>query len=222
MWCELDEQGLHEAVREVEPGGAALLAGPGTFDNIAYGFAEVVDAKSPYTATHSHRVTELSLQIATQLGYDPDALAELRRAALLHDIGKLSVPNSILDKPGPLTPDEWEIVRLHPYYTQRILEHIRGLEQLAFVSASHHERLDGRGYFQGLVGDEIPFDSQILATADVYDALSTARPYRPALPLEVALRLMEKDRGIGIRPECLDALTIVLQGGFEEHESQVA
>ena len=215
----LNERGLRQAVKEREPGGAALLAGPGTIDRIAYGFAEIVDAKSPYTASHSARVTELSIKIAARLGRTSAELSELRRAALLHDIGKLSVPNSILDKPGPLTSDEWETVRLHPYYTQRILDHIRGLERLAFVAASHHERLDGRGYFRGLWGKQIPHDAQVLATADIYDALSAPRPYRLALPREVALRLMERDRGIGLCGECLDALADALEhGDLEEHE----
>ena len=211
-WRGLDETGLRDAVRAREPGGAALLAGPGTLDRIALGFAEIVDAKSPFTASHSFRVTDLSLRIAERLGHGPAELAWLKRAALLHDIGKLSVPNSILDKPGPLSADEWETVRLHPYYTQRILEHIRGFERLAFVAASHHERLDGRGYFRGLRGDQVPPESRILAVADIYDALSAARPYRPALPEETALRLMERDRGIGVCGESLDALIEVLGG----------
>ena len=205
-WSALDEASLRREAREVEPGEAALLAGPGTLECIAHGFAEVVDAKSPYTAEHSSRVGSYALAIADRLGFTADERSELNQAALLHDIGKLSVPNFILDKPGPLDAEEWEVVRLHPYYTQRILEHIRGFERLAVIAALHHERLDGRGYFHGLRGDQIPLASQVIATADIYDALTTARPYRPALPEEVALRIMEQDRGTGLRPECLDAL----------------
>ncbi len=210
-WCTLDETALRTEVREVEPGEAALLAGPGTLDRIARGFADVVDAKSPYTAQHSSRVCEYALIIADQLGFDADQRQELHRAALLHDIGKLSVPNSILDKPGPLDAEEWDVVRLHPYYTQRILEHIRGFERLAIVAALHHERLDGRGYFHGLRDVEIPLASQIIATADIFDALTTERPYRPALPEEVALKLMEQERDTGLRSDCLDALIDALE-----------
>ena len=212
-WCALDEASLRREVREVEPGDAALLAGPGTLDCIARGFADVVDAKSPYTAQHSSRVRDYALTVADRLGFDAAQREELHRAALLHDIGKLSVPNSILDKPGPLDAEEWEVVRLHPYYTQRILEHIRGFERLATVAALHHERLDGRGYFHGLRDVQIPLASQVIATADIFDALTTARPYRPALPEEVALKLMEQDRGTGLRPECLDALIDALESG---------
>ena len=211
-WRTLDENELRDAVREAEPGGAALLAGPGAMDRIARGFAEVVDAKSPFTSQHSVRMAEVSVRIAGQLGFDHAGRGQVLRAALLHDIGKLSVPNSILDKPGPLTAGEWETVRMHPYYTLRILGHIRGFESLAEIAASHHERLDGRGYFRGLRGEEIPLEAQILATADIYDALTTSRPYRPALPEDVALRLMERDRGHGLMGECLDALAAVTTG----------
>ena len=103
LWCALNAQGLRDAVRNGEPDGASLLAGPGTLDRIALGFAEVVDAKSPFTASHSFRVTEMALKIAARLGHGTEQLIELRRAALLHDIGKLYVPNSILDKRGQLT-----------------------------------------------------------------------------------------------------------------------
>lgn len=205
-WLALDEDGLRDAVAGAEPGSASLLAGPGTLDRIAYGFAGVVDAKSPFTATHSRRVTQLAEAVGRRLGLEGHALAELRRAALLHDIGKLSVPNSILDKPGTLTSDEWEVVRRHPYYTLRVLEHVRGFRDLAEAAASHHERLDGSGYFRGLRGSEVPRGGQMIAVADVYDALSTPRPYRPALPREVTLRILEKDRDVALHADCLDAL----------------
>ena len=208
----LDGSALKSEVQDCEPGDAALLAGPGALDRIALGFAEVVDAKSPFTAQHSYRMSDLSVRIAQRLGYDRVSLAPLRRAALLHDIGKLSVPNSILDKPGPLTAEEWEVVRLHPYYTQRILLHVRGFKQIAHLAAAHHERLDGRGYFRGLKGSQIPLGSQILSTADMFDALTAPRPYRPALPEETALRIMERDRDTAVSASCLDALASVLEG----------
>lgn len=205
-WCTLDTHDLLKLVVEREPGGAALLAGPGATDRVARIFAEVVDAKSPFTGAHSQRVTEVAVSIAHERGWSEPDIAELRRAALLHDLGKLSVPNSILDKPGPLTPSEWEVMRMHSYFTERILEHISGFEWLAFASAAHHERLDGSGYCRGLRGDQIPELSRLLAVADIYDALSTRRPYRPALAPEDAITIMEQDRGTGLCPESLDAL----------------
>src|SRR5262249_7855905 len=106
-WCSLDEHALQQAVRDCEPGDAALLAGRGTLDRIGEGFAEVVDAKPPSTATHPARVTDIAVGIGQQLGLSEHEMDELRRAGLLHDLGKLSIPNSILDKPGALTAEEW-------------------------------------------------------------------------------------------------------------------
>jgi HD-GYP domain-containing protein (c-di-GMP phosphodiesterase class II) len=211
-WCALGERELGEAVRSGEPGDASLLAGPDALDRIALAFAGVVDAKSPYTAAHSYRVTEMSLAIARRLGFDEPTLRQLKRAALLHDIGKLSLSNSILDKPGPLSPAEWEAVRLHPYYTLRVLLHVHGFKEIAQVAASHHERLDGQGYFRALKGDQFPLLAQVLATADQWDALSTARPYRPALPDETALRILERDRDLSVSGVCIDALAEVVPG----------
>jgi HD-GYP domain-containing protein (c-di-GMP phosphodiesterase class II) len=213
LWCTFDEHALQQAVREREPGDAALLAGHGTLDRIAEGFAAVVDAKSPYTATHSARVTGIAVGIAKEMGFGEAELAELRRAGLLHDLGKLSIPNSILDKPGPLTPDEWGLVKLHPYFTQCVLERIRGFGSLAVVAASHHERLDGRGYHRNLRGEQIPAGGRVLAVADMYEALTANRPYRPALPEETALKILENERGAGLAADCIDALVATLGRG---------
>jgi HD-GYP domain-containing protein (c-di-GMP phosphodiesterase class II) len=209
-WAALDDRGLQEAVRLVEPGDAVLLAGPGALDRIASAFAAVVDAKSPFTADHSRRVTELVVKVAETLGLDEAERLQLRRAALLHDLGKLSVPNSVLDKPAALSAQEWEMVRLHPYYTQRILERVRGFQSLAYVASSHHERLDGKGYFRGLKGAQVPLGARILMVADIFDALTSERPYRPAMSREVALSVLERERGVGVAGDCLEALVKVV------------
>jgi HD-GYP domain-containing protein (c-di-GMP phosphodiesterase class II) len=181
----------------------------------------VVDAKSPYTAHHSRRVTEFVVKIADHMGLPAGEIVDLQRAALLHDLGKLSVPNSVLDKPGPLTSSEWETMRLHPYYTQRILDRVRAFQNLAYVSSSHHERLDGRGYFRGLKGSQVPFGARILAVADVYEALTSERPYRPALAPEEAFSTMERDRNTGLASDCMDALMHVVREG-ESREASAA
>ena len=213
QWRGLSTRELQALVVDAEPGSAAVLAGHKAIDRIALVFAEVVDAKSPFTGEHSHRTTQVAVSVAHQLGWSEQDIGELRRAGLLHDLGKLTVPNSILDKPSPLTAAEWEVMRMHSYYTERILEHIRGFEWLAFAAAAHHERLDGSGYCRGLRGAQVPEYSRVLAVADVFDALSTRRPYRPALPPEQVLEIMERDRDAGLCPVALDALVDALGAG---------
>jgi putative nucleotidyltransferase with HDIG domain len=164
----------------------------------------VIDAKSPYTYHHSQRVADFAVAIARLLGLDDRTVVRLRRAALLHDIGKLSVPNRILDKPGRLTPREWEIVKLHPYYTYRILERVPVFGELAFDASAHHERIDGRGYYRNLTGDQLSVSARILAAADQLDALSAERPYRGKLPQERVLGTMREERGTGLWPEAVD------------------
>ncbi len=175
-------------------------------DAICDAFAQIVDAKSSFTGTHSARVCEYSLQIAHGLGITGERLTMLRRAALLHDVGKLAVSNAILDKPGRPSDEEWAAIKRHPYHTQQVLAQITGFERLADVACAHHERLDGRGYFRGLTGDQLDLDMRILAVADVYDALSAERPYRAALPHSEVFAIMDKDAGVALDADCIDIL----------------
>ena len=130
----------------------------------------------------------------------------VRRAALLHDIGKLSVSNAILEKPGKLNDDEWQVMKMHPVYTRLILRMISGFEQLSFIAAAHHERLDGKGYPENLDGDNLPLTARIICVADVYQALSEERPYREGLPNKVVFGIMDEDAPSRLDPKCLDAL----------------
>ena len=130
----------------------------------------------------------------------------MRRAALLHDIGKLSVPNSILEKPGSLTDEEWKIMKMHPVYTRLILQTISGFEHLAFVASAHHERLDGTGYPDGLAADELPLTARIICVADTYQAITEDRPYRDGLPRQAALNIMQKLVPHALDMDCLDVL----------------
>jgi HD-GYP domain-containing protein (c-di-GMP phosphodiesterase class II) len=178
-------------------------------------FADIVDAKSPYTGAHSARVAELAVGVARTLGWKRELVEEVRSAGLLHDLGKLSVPNRILDKPGALDPHEWEIMRMHALYTERILEHVQGYEWFAFASAAHHERMDGSGYCRGIGAEQLPELSRVLAVADVYDALSTSRPYRHALEPAEAFAIMERNGGREFCGECLEALKQSAYGAGE-------
>ncbi len=213
-WASLGTHELRDEVSMAEPGQASLLAGAATLRRVAHVFAGIVDAKSPFTGAHSQRVAEITVAVAGQLGWSHDRVEEARSAALLHDIGKLSVPNSILDKPGALEPGEWEIMRMHALYTERILEHVQGFEWLAFASAAHHERMDGSGYCRGLDGDMLPELSRVLAVADVYDALSAERPYRAALSPPEVFSIMDRDGARGYCPKCYDALQCVAREGY--------
>jgi HD-GYP domain-containing protein (c-di-GMP phosphodiesterase class II) len=206
LWSAMHDGLARERVVAMQPGGDARTVDDAAIDNICEAFAGIVDAKSPYTNQHSQRVTRAALAIGKALDFKAKDMTILRRASLLHDIGKLGVPNSILDKPGKLSAGEWEAIRLHPYYTQRILEQISGFQHLAFIASTHHEKLDGTGYHRNLRGSQLPLESRALAVADIFDALSSARSYRAALPLEEVFSIMQKEVPHAIDEGCFEAL----------------
>ncbi len=146
----------------------------------------------------------------------------LRRAALLHDVGKLSVPNTILEKPGKLNDDEWKVVRDHPFYTYEILNRIPGFEDLSSEAAAHHEKLDGSGYWRGWGAEQLSTFSRILAVADIYDALRAKRPYRDSLPLEKVFSIMRADAPRALDLPCLEALIGSKVGSQEFAAEQAA
>lgn len=180
-------------VSEWEPPDLALSGDEERLDRIAEAFARVIDAKSPFTASHSQRVAEIADGIAAVLGFDAEERRILRRAGLLHDIGKLAVSNRILDKPGKLTDDEFEAIKSHPVHTLRILERAPCFAELADLAANHHEKLDGSGYPRGLTAKDLDLPMRVLAVADVYEALTADRPYRGPLPVEDALAIIDRD-----------------------------
>jgi len=182
-------------VSALEPQDRVLVADDARLDRVAEAFATVVDAKSPYTASHSAGVAAIAVGLAGMLGLDGQAERELRRAGLLHDIGKLGVSNRILDKPGKLDEDEWEQVRRHPRLSFEILNRVRALRGVALLSAVHHERLDGSGYHQGLDGSGLSLQARVLMVADVAEALSAERPYRPALAHDEVLAIIAREAG---------------------------
>lgn len=175
-------------------------------DVICDAFAEVVDAKSPYTSEHSRRVTEVAVAVGAQLGLNKATQTLIRRAALLHDLGKLSVPNSILEKPVALTAEEWAVVRRHPFHSEAILKRIEGFEEIAIIAGAHHERLDGTGYFRGLKGHQLSLPARILAVADVFDALVARRPYREAIPVDEVFTILRRDAPQALDADCVEAL----------------
>ncbi len=198
FWQQLRSEDPHELVVAAEPVQGSVDATEDRLDGIASAFAAVIDAKSPYTCDHSHRVADFAAAIAVGLGAPPPEVIRIRRAGLLHDIGKLGVPNSILDKPGQLTPDEWKVVRRHTHHTFEVLDRVPVFRAFAFDASCHHEMLDGSGYHLGLRAPHLSRDAKILAVADRADALLADRPYRCGLPPADVRRILDDDCAKGL------------------------
>ena len=209
LWERVASSDLDREVAAVEPQVMQFTVDEERLDQIAAAFAWVVDAKSPFTYHHSERVADFATSIAEYIGLSKAECVRIKRAGLLHDIGKLAVPNRILDKPGRLTSAEWEIVRLHPYYSYQILERVPVFGEFAFDASAHHERMDGRGYYRNLRGDQLSLCARILATADKYDALSADRPYRAGMPPDRVCAILEEDLGFDLCPDCVTAAKAV-------------
>lgn len=214
LWAQClpgdDPAALQPAVLALAPENSSALAAR-DIDLICSGFADVVDAKSPFTFRHSVSTTEMAVLVADHMGLAPDRVDLVRRAALLHDIGKLGVPNTILDKAGPLTQDEWRTVHQHPFFGSEILSRVGAFREIALLIAQHHERLDGSGYPLQLSGEQISMEARILAVADVASALMERRPYRQDLtPSEIQQQLM-REVPQRLDPDCVDALLAVLE-----------
>jgi HD-GYP domain-containing protein (c-di-GMP phosphodiesterase class II) len=192
------------------PREAGSLVDDDYMDAIAVAFGQVIDAKSPFTAGHSGRVADMAARIAETMGMLPARRRWLHRAALLHDVGKLGVSNTILDKPASLDEREWGEMRRHAAHTGEILGRIGALADIGPIAAAHHERLDGTGYPLGLSDFQITRETRIITLCDIYDALTSDRPYRAAMSIDEALSLMSREVGKAIDPDCFDALKATL------------
>lgn len=159
------------------------------------GLANALEAKDPYTRGHSERVGAWSRRLADALDLGPGDVESVAQAGLLHDIGKIGVPEAVLGKRGPLEPEEWALMRRHPLIGAQIVAPFDFLSAGALIIRHHHERWDGSGYPDGLVGQGIPLGARIVAVADVYDALTSTRPYRAALPQREALEHIMGEAG---------------------------
>jgi len=210
FWSTLRANDLDQRVARLEPLAMVRRVDDDYLDDIAVGFAQVVDAKSPFTAGHSDRVALFADLIAEELGYAPERRRWLKRAALLHDIGKLGVSNTILDKNGKPDEEEWAEIRRHPELGRQILSKISAFSDMASIAGDHHERLDGQGYPNGLAEAAIDLDTRIITAADIFDALTADRPYRKAMPVHTAFDIMQRDLDKAIDPKVFAAL----QRGF--------
>jgi response regulator RpfG family c-di-GMP phosphodiesterase len=174
------------------------------YDSTLEGWARALELRDHETEGHSRRVTELTLRMAEAFGVGHRALAHIRRGALLHDIGKMGVPDSILRKPGPLTDEEWVVMRRHPTYAYELLSPISFLGPALAIPWCHHERWDGKGYPRSLKGEAIPLEARLFAVVDVWDAVTSARPYRPALSQDEALAIVSAGSGSHFDPRAVE------------------
>ncbi len=176
-----------------------------SYDQTLEALVTALDARERETEQHTRRVVDYSMALAEKIGLSDEELIEIRRGALMHDIGKIGVPDAILRKPGPLTDEEWVVMRRHPEEGLRILQDITFFKGAIDIIGSHHEHYDGRGYPRGLVGDQIPLGARIFAIADALDAITSDRPYRKAQSFKAAYEELLRCRGTQFDPKVVDA-----------------
>jgi len=200
-----DSESMRLAVLGLDPGRRTQLQAA-EIDQVCEAFADVVDAKSHFTFSHSIGVADAALGIAQTLGLSTERVQIVQRAALLHDIGKLSVSNSILDKTGHLNPREWHTVRQHPGHSRQILERVGPFREIAVIAGEHHEKLDGSGYPNRLMAPDLSIEARIVAVADVFGALSEDRPYRAGLEMDAIIPIMKNLAPRKLDGMCVEAL----------------
>jgi len=206
LLADLDEAADWERVLDAEPSLSRIVSGA-ELDGVLEAMADLVDVKAPHMAGHSRGVANLASEAARLSGLPEPEVTVLRRAGLVHDLGRLGVSNAIWDKSGPLTDAEWERVRLHPYLTDRMLANVEALAGARELAARHHERLDGSGYPRGLTATALTHADRILAAADVYHALGEPRPHRPSrTPEEAAAELRAEARAGHLDGDAINAV----------------
>ena len=213
FWLTLESDNLHRYLNEYICSLQSEEIDLISLGHISELFAHIVDAKSPYTADHSLDVAKLSQFIATQIGLEPEVCTKIEIAGLLHDIGKLRIPDELLNKEGPLTDEEFSIIKTHASSRHQILSQVQGLEEIVEWASQHHEKLNGKGYPYHIKEKNISFPARIIAVADIFQALAQKRPYRTNLtPLKILEILQEKVTAGDIDP---DVVTVV-QNNLQE------
>jgi putative nucleotidyltransferase with HDIG domain len=209
-WARLAGDEIERWVQSLRPHHKRVVSDVGTIDTVAEAFADIIDAKTPYTYQHSSNVAAYATAIARAMGESPSSVRRIRRAGLLHDVGKLGVSNRILDKRGPLTAEERLAMESHPRYTWEILQRVEAFRDFAWMASIHHEKLDGSGYPFRLRGVEIDEAARMLAVSDIYEALTADRPYRASLPAERAIAILREEAGAKLWTPAVEALAEIV------------
>jgi putative two-component system response regulator len=192
-------------------------------ESVLFSLARSIEGKDPYTHGHCERLADYSARLGAQLDLPEEEITALRRAGIVHDVGKIAVPDAILLKPGRLTPDEWTIIREHSVVGERICAPLKSFRLVLPVIRHHHEKLDGSGYPDGLRGDAIPVTARVLQIVDVYDALTTDRPYKKAFSITEALQTMKEEVGKGWwDPQVFDQFERLVRTGAADFLSRGA
>ncbi|WP_425398015.1 HD-GYP domain-containing protein [Aeoliella sp.] len=219
LWSDLLAPNPHELAERLAPQEHEMSLDEAGVDRIAEAYAAVVDAKSPWTHKHSQGVADICIGMGKVLGLPQTELRALRRIGLLHDIGKLGVSNSVLDKPGKLTEAEFDMLKTHPEHSHAILSRTECFSEVAEVAASHHEKLDGSGYHRGLSDRDLPIASRIVTVADMFEAMTASRPYREGMAIEKVMDILKREGEHSVCPDSVEALQRWLDG--ENFESRV-
>ena len=192
-------------------------------ESVLFSLARSIEGKDPYTHGHCERLSDYSARLGEHLGLTQDEIIALRRAGVVHDIGKVAVPDAILLKPGRLTEEEWKLVREHPLVGERICAPLRSFRLVLPIIRHHHEKLDGSGYPDGLRGEAIPVTARVLQIVDVYDALTTERPYKKAFPVNDALQTMKQEVAKGWwDPQIFEQFERLVRSSAGESQSKSA
>ena len=209
---EADKSGMHnETVVELQKHLADAQAQlDQAYDATLNGWLKILDLRDNETEGHTQRVAAMTVRLGKHLGIDAQQLVYMSRGALLHDIGKMAISDSIMQKPGPLNKEEWAIVRKHPIYAQEILSSIPYLKPSLDIPYCHHEKWDGTGYPRGLKGEEIPIAARVFAIVDVWDALRSDRPYRTAWPENEVIAYIRDQSEKHFQPEIVKAFELLL------------
>jgi putative nucleotidyltransferase with HDIG domain len=179
-----------------------------------YVLVSLVEAKDPYMYDHSRKVNTYAMALAEAIGLSPDQVASVSTAALLHEIGKIVIPDKVLNKKGKLNEEDWRAVKTHPNVGATIIRNIPHLAPCVNIILYHHERWDGGGYPEGLQGEQIPIEARILAIADSFAAMTSPRPYRPAVPLEEIIKQLKQGAGLQFDAKLVDAFVKIVESGL--------